>query len=250
VIAGLPLYDRPETFGANDRLWSLIREALSVRGIAAPELLTRGIDLWTLWQSSDLVLAQICGLPYRTRLHGKVRLVATPAHDLPCEPGYYFSEIVVRNDDVRSTPMEFDGCRIAINDRCSQSGWAAPMEWANRNGIRFGKALFTGSHAASCRAVARGRAEMAAVDAVSWTMIKRWDHSATRLRTIARTTPTPALPYITAIDGNDDLIRQALRDAISGLRSRDRLILGLNGVVRISPERYLEIADAPYPCSR
>ncbi|MCY3996398.1 MAG: PhnD/SsuA/transferrin family substrate-binding protein [Rhodobacter sp.] len=239
------MYDRTETFGANDRLWSLIGNELTGRGIAAPEALTRGGDLWTLWQSSDLVLAQTCGLPYRTRLHGRVRLVATPTHDLPCEPGYYFSEIVVRNGDVRSTPLEFDGCRIAVNDRCSQSGWAAPAEWASRNGIGFGKALFTGSHAASCRAVAQGRAELAAIDAVSWKMIKRWDRHATRLRTIARTTPTPALPYITAIDGDDDLIRQALRDAVSGLRPRDRTILGLDGVIRISPDRYLEVADAP-----
>ncbi len=245
MIAGLPMYDRPDTFGANDRLWNLAREALADRGIAAPERLTRGIDTWTLWLRPDLVLAQTCGLPYRTALQGKVELVATPVLDLHCEPGFYFSEIVVRTDDVRSTPAEFAGARLAVNDRCSQSGWTAPLEWAARNGIGFGNTMLTGSHFDSSLAVAKGDADLAALDALSWKMIERWDAHAPNLRVMDRTSPTPALPYISAAGSDSDLIRQALRDAVADLRPEDRLSVGLKGITWVSAERYLEVATPP-----
>ncbi len=245
MIAGLPMYDRPETFEANDRLWDQTREALADRGIAAPERLDRDIDLWSLWRRPDLVLAQTCGLPYLARLHGAVQLVATPIHDLPCEPGFYFSEIVVRMDDRRSTPAEFEGACLAVNDRFSQSGWAAPMEWAAENAIGFGNTLFTGSHLASSRAVAEGRADLTALDAVTWRMIKRWDAHAATLRVLAHTKPTPALPYISAVGTDSDLIYQGLRDAVAVLHSDDRLNLGLNGIIRNSPRHYLEVTEPP-----
>ncbi len=238
MIAGLPMYDRPETFGANDRLWSLTKDALADRRVPAPDRLTRGIDPWTLWHRPDLVLAQTCGLPYRTGLHGKVELVATPVQDLPCEPGFYFSEIVTRMDDPRSTPAEFDNARLAVNEQCSQSGWAAPRQWAAVNGISFGEILLTGSHSASSHAVAEGQSDLAAIDALTWKMIERWDAHAAGLRVVARTEPTPTLPYISARGSDSDLISRALDDAISELSEGDRAILGLNGITRISWERY------------
>ena len=245
MIAGFPMYDRPEMVGANDRYWSLIRDALSDRRIAAPDRLTRGIDEWKLWLHPELVLAQTCGLPYRIRLHGNVRLVATPIYDLPCEPGYYFSVIIARADDSRSAPAEFDGARLAFNGQCSQSGWAAPLEWASRNGIGFGTTIPTGSHAASSLAVAEGRADLAAIDALNWNMMKRWDSHAADLREVARTIPTPALPYICANGSDGNRIWQAMRDAEAELRPEDRITLGLRGITRISPDRYLEVANPP-----
>lgn len=238
MIAGLPMYDRPETVGANDRLWGLVRDALLERSIAAPERLTRDMDVWKLWQHPNLVLAQACGLPYRTRLHGEVELVATPVHDLPCEPGCYFSQIIVRADDPRSDPKEFNGTTLAINDRCSQSGWAAPMEWARLHDIGFGNTLHTGSHDASSHAVAEGRADMAAIDAVTWRMAERWDVHVASLRVLAHTAATPALPYISAKGRDSDLVSEVLRAAVTGLGQGDRDILGLEDTIRFSWQRY------------
>ena len=42
MIALLGMYDRPETSGANDAFWSLIRSNLGY----GPERLTRGVDVW------------------------------------------------------------------------------------------------------------------------------------------------------------------------------------------------------------
>ena len=98
MIAALPMYDRPETASANDRLWALIHEALG----EGPKHLTREGDLWDIWTAPDLLLAQTCGLPYRARLHDRVTLVGTPDYGLPDLPaGYYQSVLIARADGPR-----------------------------------------------------------------------------------------------------------------------------------------------------
>ncbi|MCX8955299.1 hypothetical protein OU790_17900, partial [Ruegeria sp. NA] len=73
MIAMLGMYDMPEVQAANDRFWGLIRAHLGY----GPEQLTRDADVWQVWLDPELVLAQTCGMPYRTRLHGRVQLVGT-----------------------------------------------------------------------------------------------------------------------------------------------------------------------------
>lgn len=93
MIAHLGMYDRPETAAANDRFWTLIREHLG-RG---PQQLSREEDTWRVWTSPDLLLAQTCGCPYRTRLYGEVELIGTPDHGLPgCPAGHYNSVFIAR----------------------------------------------------------------------------------------------------------------------------------------------------------
>jgi hypothetical protein len=176
MIASLPMYDRPETAGANDRLWAGVARALAARGIAAPAALDRTTGMWEAWLSPDLLLSQTCGLPYRTRLHGQVALVATPVYDLPgTPPGHYHSVLVARRDDARRRFADFDGATLAYNDADSQSGWAAPMGRGGRSRDRLRRTLATGAHRASARAVAEGTADIAAIDALTWRMIRRWD---------------------------------------------------------------------------
>ena len=242
MIASLPMYDRPETAGANDRLWDGVRDRLG-RG---PSRLRRGGDPWDDWTAPDLLLSQTCGLPYRTRLHGQVRIVAAPVWDLPCEPGLYDSVLVVRADDRRALSA-MAGATLAYNDALSQSGWAAVVDHARRAGIVFGGGIATGSHLASVRAVAEGRADLAGIDAVSWTMIRRWDAVAGALREIGRTGPTPALPYITAL-GDPATLRDALSEAVTGLSASDRETLCLRGVTMFPDQAWMSVpTPAPPP---
>ena len=150
MIASLPMYDRPETAAALDRLWANFRDAWP----GAPAALTRSDDPWSHWRHPELLLSQTCSLPYRARLHETVQLVGAPVHDLPCPEGHYFSTIVARADDSRSTLSEFADARPAINDPLSQSGRAALDAMAKDEGIRFSTPVMTGSHAASAHAVA------------------------------------------------------------------------------------------------
>ncbi|MDJ0628711.1 MAG: PhnD/SsuA/transferrin family substrate-binding protein [Rhodobacter sp.] len=245
MIAGLPMYDRPETAGAHDAYWQAIRDALRDRNIAAPDGLSRGIDPWTLWRRNDLVLAQTCGLPYRARLHGKVTLLGTPDFGVPdCPPGYYRSVIVVRAEDPRIAVSDLSGAKLAYNDPLSQSGWAA----VRALGLPFSEKIRTGSHRQSARAVAAGRADLAGIDAVTWRSMGVHDPDlAGALRVLARTPPTPGLPYICAPGFDARGIAAAIDEALDGLNASVRDVLGLRGLVRIPPETYLEqpIPDAP-----
>jgi ABC-type phosphate/phosphonate transport system substrate-binding protein len=246
MIASLPMYDRPETVAANDRLWSGVVRVLDREGVAAPDRLDRDIGLWEAWTSPDLLLSQTCGLPFRTRLHTTVTLVSTPVYDLAdVPPGHYKSVLVARRGDPRRALPDFAGATLACNDLLSQSGWAAPMTEAAAAGIAFGAMRMTGGHRRSADAVAEGSADLAAIDALTWAMIRRWDASATALREIGSTTPTPGLPWITASAGVAPLIADALDEALANLPAGDRALLGIAGATRLGPEAYLAVPVPP-----
>lgn len=242
------MYDRPETAQANDRLWMAIRDRLRAGGIAAPDGLTRGRSPLDIWTDPDLLLAQTCGLPFRTVLAGRADYVATPSFALhDCPPGHYRSVIVARAPGRPGDFRRWRGARLAVNEVRSQSGYAAPQTHAALHGFRFADILFTGSHAASARAVAGGCADLAALDAISWAMMRRWDTGLGGLIGVARTLPTPALPLITAPGGPADALAKAASAAIAALCPEDRETLMLTGLVRLDPAAYGRVPTPPSP---
>lgn len=250
MIAALGMYDAGPARGANDRLWALVRDGLRARGIGAPKRLTRGEGAyWPAWESPDLVLAQTCGYPYRARLHGRVTLIGTPDHGLRgCPPGHYRSVIVARKDDPRAGLAEFAGAPMAWNEDMSQSGWAAPANMAVDIGIALAPRLRTGSHRASALAVAEGRADLAALDAVTWAMmLEDGDPAAPALKVVAETPPTPALPYIAAAGADGPVIFAVLDAAIAALPDDDRATLHLRGLVALPATAYLAVPIPPPP---
>jgi ABC-type phosphate/phosphonate transport system substrate-binding protein len=236
---------------ANDRLWALIRDGLRARGLAAPERLTRGEGAyWPAWQAPDLVLSQTCGLPFRARLHGQVTLIGTPDYAVDgCPPGYYRSVLVVRRDDLRAGLGGFDGAGLAFNEALSQSGWAAPQAHAAGLGLAFTPALQTGGHQLSCHAVAEGHADIAAVDAVSWRLLTRFDPVCDGLRVIGETEPTPGLPLIAGPDADQPATFAAFAAAIAALTPQDRASLGLRALIAIPKAVYLAV-PIPAPPDR
>ena len=249
MIAGLPMYLRPENAAAHDRLWQATRDALAADGITAPSALVSDIDIWQLWQAPELFLAQTCGLPYRAHLHDHVTLVGAPDHALPdCKPGEYYSVFVTRADEAPRPFSDYARARLAFNDPMSQSGWAAPQSLARALGFRFANLVQTGAHRASALAVAEGRADIAALDVISWTLMSRWDSFADTLQVIARSAPTPALPFITAASDDAAAIRSALNNALDALDDADRRDLGLHRVVPAQAARYLALPIPAAPC--
>lgn len=239
MIAALPMYDRPETRAAHDRLWARIAQHLP----DAPQDLTRGADLWETWTAPDLLLSQTCGMPFRERLSDRVAYVATPVLDLDLPPGCYASVLVARREDPRTTLPDFASARFAYNDPLSQSGWSAPQTDARDAGTAFGTLVETGAHRASAQAVAEGQADIAGIDMVTWGLICQFDAWAAGLHVIARTAPTPALPYITAADHDPAPIRAALSQAIADIGPEDRALLCLRGITEIPLSRYLDLRE-------
>jgi ABC-type phosphate/phosphonate transport system substrate-binding protein len=249
MIAALPMYDPPALQGANDRLWAGIRNGLRARGIAAPEVLTRGADdLWPIWTAPDLVLAQTCGFPFRARLQGCVTLIGTPDYGVEgCAPGYYRSVMVARADDPRRTLADFDGAVLAWNDALSQSGWAAPMNMAAAMGLRWRPGPRTGAHRASAQAVAAGHADIAALDAVTHRILQGIEPALSALRVVEMTPPTPGLPLIAAPGADAAATFDAVAGAIEALSAADRDVLHLRGIVRIAEADYLAVPTPVAP---
>lgn len=249
MIAILDMYERPETAAALDRLWAAIRDELFLDGIEAPDSLTRGGDREAAWQSPDLVLGQTCSLPYRLGLHEAAQIVGAFDHGLEgCPPGHYRSAVVVRADEPRTRLSEFGGARFAVNSVTSQSGWAALAELMQISRLRAGDFFFSGGHAASARAVAKGQADIAAIDAVTWRLLTRHEADlAGRLRVLLLTHPGPGLPLITARGRDADAIAAAVARAVATLSPDVAETLSIRGFARIPETEYLSLPLPPAP---
>lgn len=244
MIASLAMYDRREIASATDAFWALIRNACRLRGIEAPEHLERENPFWQVWESDDMLLSQTCGRPYRKRLHGKVQLVGTPDYgQRDCPAGYYRSAFVVRARDHRGFLSDYAQSTFAYNEILSQSGWAAPQTHAEAQGFRFEKLLETGGHVLSAQAVAEGRADIAALDSLTWDMIKRYEPFSLDLRVQEWTEPSPGLPFITAKSQDAALLGNIVERAIDQLDLNQRRALRLKGLVRIPPADYLSVSN-------
>jgi ABC-type phosphate/phosphonate transport system substrate-binding protein len=243
------MYDRAETAAANDALWSLIRRRFRARGLAAPDQLTRGEAAYAqTWAAPDLVLSQTCGLPFRAGLQARVTLIGTPDYGVPgCAPGHYRSVLVVGADDPRGSEAAFQTARAAINDPMSQSGWAALAGHFAGLSLTPPAVVVTGSHCASALAVTEGRADLAAIDAVTWVLLTRHEPWTAGLRVLAHTRPTPGLPLIAAAGVARAPVFDAVAEAIAALPPDDRHTLCLQGLIHIPASAYVAEPLPPAP---
>ena len=247
MIAGLPMYDRPELRDAHDRFWSAIRAHLG----CGPERLNNPTDLASFWQSDDLLFGQTCGMPYRTFLHDRVQLVGTPDYGLDgCPPGYYRSGVIVHADSKIGEFGDLAENRIAYNEALSQSGWAAiiaEMEYAD---MRPSSGLQTHAHINSAQAVSKKLADFAAIDAHTWALMCRYQTDLTStLRVVHWTSPTPALPYICATRFDAQAIFNAVQNALNALPSPDTETLGIRGIIKIAKQDYLDVLTPSSRCN-
>ena len=218
-IASLPMYDLPGLRAATDAWWAGLARALKAAGLEdVPEALERRRGLDEVWHDPGLLLSQTCGYPLTHALAGQVRLVATPVYDVEgCDGPNYRSAFLVRDGDPAEALAELRGRRVAINADNSQSGYnclrhaLAPLA---EGGPRFAEVVVSGGHGASMAAVREKRADLAAVDCVTFALTARCEPAVVDgLRVLAWSAPAPGLPYITRPDiGADELA--ALRDGL------------------------------------
>jgi ABC-type phosphate/phosphonate transport system substrate-binding protein len=251
AVASLPMYDFPELAAATDALWAALAAGLRRRGVAAPGRLTRPAgDLHAHWRDPDLLLSQCCMGPVALTLGGAVRVIAHPVYDAEgCEGPTYRSALVARAADAGRTLGEFRGRTAAVNGPDSLSGRHALREALAPFGPGrfFGGVVVTGAHRASARAVAEGRADLAAIDCVSWALIGRVEPAlAERLTVVGWTAPAPSLPLVTAA-GTPPAAAAALRDAVAETfaapgTAEARATLGLTGATPPDPDAAAAVA--------
>ncbi len=239
------MYDRPENAADHDAFWTTARDLLRAEDIDAPDTLDRHLSIWEGWQHPDLLLGQICGLPYRARLHDRLTLIGTADHGLDdTPPGYYRSLFVVRTGDAADIAAYADRM-LAVNEALSHSGWAAPWLAARARGFAFRRSVAAGAHRVSARAVADGRADIAAIDAISWRGIVRWEPDvAAALDVIDRTPAAPGLAFVTAAGRESAPIAAAIDAALAAGAGQ---ALGIARMVRIPASDYLAQPIPPAP---
>ena len=243
-VVSLGMYDHPAQRWANDMLWAAIARHLRTAGIDAPDTLDRR-PVEAVWRDPGLLFAQACGLPLVADPELDLAVVAVPSYAVPgCAPGRHLSRIVVRADDPATTPGDLSGRVAAVNAPLSNTG--ANLLHATL-GNAFAATITTGSHRASIEAVADGAADVAAIDAVTFAAIARYEPAAARgIRILADTRSVPALPFVTA-GRTPPATHAALREALTAAahdpalaQARDALFLA--AIVPASGRRYSEVA--------
>ena len=238
---------------ANDALWSGIAARLRDAGLDdVPDTLDRSRSLAEIWRDPALLLAQTCGYPLMTALAGIVMPVAAPVYSWPgCNGFRHCSVIVVPAASAVLTLADLRGTRAAVNGPDSNSGMnllrhaIAPMA---REGRFFGEVVTTGSHLASLDHVARGKADVAAIDCVTFGLVKRHDPElVASVRVIAETAKSPALPFVTRATASArdiTILREALVGAIADPGLAEAVeALGLTGIQSATRDDYAVVLD-------
>ncbi|WP_245296851.1 MULTISPECIES: PhnD/SsuA/transferrin family substrate-binding protein [Rhodomicrobium] len=195
-----------------------IRDALGAVIASDPAALPADdLHLHTLWRHPALLFGQTCWGPMELGLQPHVAVIGLPDYSgiEGGEGSLYSSAIVMRRSDARAradcrspedgramVPLgSWRGARFAFNGPDSMSGYIGlkrDVERAGNSLSLFAGTLETGSHRTSIRAVAGGAADVAAIDARSWHLARRFEPSAQTLAVVGWTSRRQGLPFITA----------------------------------------------------
>ncbi|ATN35954.1 phosphate ABC transporter substrate-binding protein [Rhizobium sp. ACO-34A] len=253
-IASLAMYvSPPPVEEATASLWSFLGKVLRREGLEeVPATLDKEIRYDAAWTHPDLLLAQTCGYPYVLHLRGKARLVATPVYTHPgCDGPFKCSFIVVGKGSPFESLEDLRDARAAINEPDSNSGvnlFRAAIAPFARNGRFFASVIETGGHRASIDAITAGKADVAAIDCITYGNTLRFDPARlSGIRILAETTRGPGLPFISRASVSDEevaILRRALHEAMADPSLEAvRDTLSLAGFAELSDADYEPLAE-------
>ncbi len=251
MIASLPMYDLPAIRQATDAFWAGVARILRSHDLPdVPDQLDRTTPLDAQWRSDDLLLSQTCGYPLIYGYADTLQVVATPHYAAEgCSGPRYCSAIIVRRADPVSSIAGLRDRRCAINSRQSHSGMnalRAHLAAAAEGGRFFAEIVLTGGHGASIGAVSEDKADVAAIDCVTFGLLHRHrPEMVERVRVLAWTESAPGLPLVTAAARSADELN-ALRSALGAAMADPALApareaMLLTGVSVLADDAYEEI---------
>lgn len=253
TVASLPMYDLPEVRPAMASLWTGIARHLRQGGLTdVPEALAFERPAGDVWSDPTVLFSQCCGADLMGAHAEALVPVATPCYRAPGCAGPRYASIVVVAEDSRTTSIEdLRGKVAAINQPHSHSGvnalraLIAPISRGDRF---FGRVVQSGAHVSSIAMVARGDADVAAIDCIVHALLARHRSAALAgTRVLCRTAGAPAPPYVTRAGADPELVEQlrsALRAAADDpdlAAARDDLLL--DGIEVLPPCAYDEIRE-------
>ena len=204
------------------------------------------------YTAANVIAAQTCGYPFVTRWADTHEPIAVPLFEVPgCIPdtGQYSSWFITRADHTATSLRQFANSRVALNSEHSNSGMNvlryAISQLTSRHTF-FSERMLTGGHKQSMRAVAEGHADLAAIDVVTYALIKELEPALCRkLKIVGQSVFTPGLPFICAkrsnINRND--LGSAMNQAVGHMDPEARELLHLIGFTPISAKDYVKIKN-------
>lgn len=250
---GLPMYDPPELHAIVDAWWRGLARAFRAEGIAeVPDELDRNLAFDALWSAPDLLFTQTCGYPLTGAWADRLQYVATPRYAAEgCAGPNYCSWIVVAAHSRARSLEDLRGTRCSINSRISHSGFnalRASIAPLARDGPFFGAVRVSGGHSESLAQLERGDVDVAAIDCVTYALLRRCrPHAIEATRIIGRSRSAPGLPYAIRLGAGPDLRRKvvaALARAFDDPHLRDvRAELLIDGLDVLPPNAYRCMAE-------
>lgn len=244
--AKLLMYVAPEAVAQASEQWlARIFERLDLSRRNADHL-----DLRGLWLAPELRVAQTCGYPLMTQLLGKVRVIGRPRYELAhSSNGEHCSLLLTRVDNPRKELADFYNSRSVINAHDSNSGMNLLRERLGslqRDGRFFASVGISGAHRESLRWLREDRADLAAIDSVTYDYLARFaPQEVTGLRIVTPSAPSPTLPYIGSLRLSDEQVVQTRKAMNQALQDLPQVVetLGIQEVLPASEDDYQVLLD-------
>ena len=205
-----------------------------------------GIDLTAAF-AAGFAVGQICGIAFANAPAGQLRYLATFVADDPTIPaGHYNSILVTQREAGLATPADFDPTRhrAVINETGSFSGnLTFDAHMAAEHNIGLGTPLVSGAHLKSIGMVARGEADLAAIDRISFALARQTvPEDVAGVTVIGETASHPGVPFVADSSLPEDVIMR-LQTEILAYRedpawAEMQSILGLSDITVLDQSVY------------
>ncbi|MBC8259512.1 MAG: PhnD/SsuA/transferrin family substrate-binding protein [SAR324 cluster bacterium] len=230
--ATLPLYDLPEaqmqckpySGPCTDAFWQGLAESFRKAGLEnVPDILYRGDDVY----QNNVFFGQVCGYPLTHEFSGRFQVIATPVYRTPYFTGpEYRSVIVVHKNCEWEKLADANGSLAAVNSKNSHSGYnilrymvtqltTGPYEVRRLTKPFFSGVLISGGHRNSLSQISNKEADVAAIDALTWSLLERYvpkDLENVRILEISPPAPAPAFVTENSISTHKlNLFRKAIQ---------------------------------------
>lgn len=237
TTASLPMYGMTETRDAYDEFWAALAENLTQLGLTeVPDHLTHDRPVRELWSGPDLFISQCCGYDLIARYKNILRPVATPEYAVDgCLGANYCSTIVVAEDSPFTDVRQMTGTIAVINGPESHSGMSALRHLVSRGqkeGRFFTELKVSGSHIASLDTVRDGKADIAAIDSVTLSLLRRYrPESFKGLKVLGTTYAAPAPPFVVKASMPEEDVRRVRQALVATIEDpaltdcREQLLL-------------------------
>ncbi|MGR4001095.1 MAG: PhnD/SsuA/transferrin family substrate-binding protein [Alphaproteobacteria bacterium] len=213
-FANLNLYLWPETRGAFLLLWQFLRARLTEAGIETSPEVAGEVATRALANDGALAVGQVCGIDVSHHSACYRTLGAFAGEDARLQPARYDSVLIAPADNPNIEAANLADGRAAINNPDSFSGSIAlrAFVFGRSDGGRFEKMIVTGGHLASIQAIAEGRADFAAIDALCYGFASRfYPELVRRVRVIGHTKEMPAPPLVVGADLDGEIAASLTR---------------------------------------